>query len=68
VKLCSMTIASYTTIAQVKRSVTFELNITDNTEMKLYTHKGYELIKDTDLNKLTNNGIVFAVFKSIVWY
>ena len=62
-RLCRVFIGCYSTILQVKQSVTFELNMNENTEMKLYGYKGRELIQDSDIISLSNNYIIFAVLK-----
>lgn len=64
--LCNLPIGSYTTLASLKQSVCFELNIDENTELSLYTYKGVELLQDSDLDLLPHGAILFFVKKRIL--
>lgn len=62
-RLCRVPIGCYSSIKQIKHSVTFELNINEKTEMKLYGYKGRELTNDSDIISLPHNYIIFALLQ-----
>ena len=64
--LCKTIIGCYSTIAQIKQSVIFELGLNENEEMKLYGYRGCGLVSNLDISSLPNNYIIFVVLKGII--
>jgi len=43
-----------------------DLGLNENTDIKLYTHKGYLIEDDKDIKRITNNAMVFITIGGIL--